>query len=147
MKPLLTEEVSSIQSERRRSSRGHTRHKVSAKKSPYFEHPEGGEDDEDEDESESEYESESEFESKRDSAASCHEKGSDTLKMGSLKPEKKRRRSSTSKTPSSVAKKLKRPGEVFIPIKQPSPGEIEYQAHKIHPNTLEFLKGLLHAPV
>jgi hypothetical protein len=60
---------------------------------------------------------------------------------------KKRDRSpiDTASSPGST-KKMKRPEEVFIPMRQASPGDIEYHAHKIHPNTLDFLKGLFHLP-
>lgn len=123
--PLPVEQKLSTEPTRYRSTRGQTANTVSTKKSPYFEHPSG---DEDEGEERSEHESESEFES-----------GHDTVERDT-RPEK-RRRSSTNPDPSSHAKKSKRSGEIFIPIRQPSPGDTEYQSHMIHPNTLDFLKG------
>lgn len=60
---------------------------------------------------------------------------------------KKRDRSPIDTVSSSGStKRSKRPEEVFIPIRQASPGDTEYHPHKIHPNTLDFLKGLFHLP-
>lgn len=60
---------------------------------------------------------------------------------------KKRDRSPIDMVSSSGStKRLKRPEEIFIPIRQASPGDTEYHPHKIHPNTLDFLKGLFYLP-
>lgn len=133
-----------IEPTRCRSTRGQTTNTVLTKKSPYFEHPSGDEDeDEYEGEEISEHRRKSEFESKHDTAASLSKRCGDTVERDT-RPEK-RRRSSTNPDPSSRAKKSKRSGEIFIPIRQPSPGDTEYQGHMIHPNTLDFLKGLLYS--
>lgn len=143
---LFTKKMSTDQSTRRQPVRGQTGNKVSTKKSPYFDDPSGEEDEESGDEGESEEGSEfgggDNVFSEHESAASLSEKGSNTSKL-ELEGSKKRKENPIN-TPLLGAKKLKRPGEIFIPIRQPSPGGIEYQAHRIHPNTLNFLKGLFH---
>lgn len=134
---LPAEQKLSTEPTRYRSTRGQTANTVLTKKSLYFGHPSG---DEDEGEERSEHGSESEFKSGHDTAASLSKKCGDTVEK-STRPEK-RRRSPTNPDPSSRAKKSGRSGEIFIPIRQPSPGDTEYQSHMIHPNTLDFLKGL-----
>lgn len=121
----------SIEPTRRRSARGQSTNTVSTKKSPYTEHHSS---DENEDVDGSGREHETKYGSEH------------TIGEEDIKP-KKRMRNSTNPSSSSRAKKPKRSGEIFIPIRQPSPGDIEYQGHMIHPNTLDFLKGLLSTPV
>lgn len=153
---LPVKKAPSIESTRRRSARGQAG--APAKKSPYFEHP--SDDDEEEDgnrneeeeeeeekEEEEEYRSESGPVSEYESDVSLSKMGNETLGKESVKPRKRGRSSTNTTTPSSGTKKSKKSGEVFIPIRQPSPGGIEYQAYKIHPNTLDFLKGLLYSPL
>lgn len=110
-------------------------------KSPYFEHHSDDEnEDGDEAEEGSKHESETESEFEHEPTTSLFKKRGDMIENEDTKPEK--RRSSTNLNPSFRAKKPKRSGEIFIPIRQPSPGDTEYQSHMIHPNTLDFLKGL-----
>jgi hypothetical protein len=42
---------------------------------------------------------------------------------------------------SGPIKNSKRSTEIFIPLRAPSPGEIDYAENRIHPNTFIFLKG------
>lgn len=142
--PLPAKQKLSTEPTRRRSTRGQTANTAPTWKSPYFEHPSGDED-EDKDGFEAEERSgngsESEFESEHETAALLPKKRGDTVEKGDTKPEK-RREPPTNPGPSSRAKKSRRSGEIFIPIRQPSPGDIEYQGHMIHPNTLDFLRGV-----
>lgn len=128
---------------RRRSTRGQTVNTASTWKSPYFEHLSGDEDkDGYEAEERSGHGSETEFETEHETAVPLPKKRGDVVKKVNTKPEK-RRKNITNPSPLSRAKKPKRSGEIFIPIRQPSPGDTEYQGHMIHPNTLDFLRGLL----
>lgn len=132
-----------IESTRRRSARGQSTNTLPTKKSPYFEHHSGDEnEDVDEAEEGSEHEHETEYGSEHEPTTSLSGRRGDTIEKEDINP-KKRMRNSTNPSSSSRAKKPKRSGEIFIPIRQPSPGDIEYQGHMIHPNTLDFLKGLL----
>lgn len=127
---------------RRWSTRGQTANTASTWKSPYFEHPSG---DEDKDGFETKerpgHGSEAGFESEHETATPLPKKRGNTVEKGDANPEK-RRKNLTNPGPSSRAKKSKRSGEIFIPIRQPSPGDTEYQGHMIHANTLDFLRGL-----
>lgn len=148
---LPVEKAPSIESTRRRSARGQAG--APTKKSPYFEHPSDDEEDgnkneeEEEEEEEGGYRSESGPVSEYESDVSLSKMDNETLGKESVKPRKRGRSSTNTTTLSSGTKKSKKSGEVFIPIRQPSPGGIEYQAYKIHPNTLDFLKGLLYSPL
>lgn len=144
---LPAKQKPSIEPTRRQSARGQSTNIVSTKKSPYIEHHSSNEnEDTDEAEEGSEHENETEYGSGHEPTTTLSGKRGDMIEKKDTKP-KRRKRNSTNPSSSSRAKKPKRSGEIFIPIRQPSPGDTEYQGHMIHPNTLDFLKGLLSTPV
>ena len=115
-------------------------------KSPYFEHPsedeagsaeeEGGEGDEEV----------SDFEDPVATPVSDDDEDEEVEEEGASEsdaPEpvnpKKRARAAASHGAKRV--KQKRPKEVVVPYRTAEPGDTEYQDHRIHPNTLDFLKG------
>jgi hypothetical protein len=123
-----------------------TRRKVLPTKSPYFEHPSENEDNEEQSDTGSDFE---EAKGDVDTAPGDGDEGFDEEEEEEEKPARpsKKRGSKSSNAAVSrskpVNKKKKENGEVFIPFRAPSAGEIDYADDQIHPSTLMFLAGVL----